>query len=562
VIAFSSERDGNLDVYLMNADGSGVRRLTDHPGEDYWTTWSPDGTQIAFASERDGNFEIYVVDVRGVLAGTGGDLRRLTQNRGNDLEPDWSPDGTQIAFMYYSAGKSAIYVMDVEGGNRRQLTDGNGDDWLPAWSPDGTQILFVSSRDGNPEIYVMNADGSKPQRLTDNDVEDSYPAWSPDGSHISFYSARDASRELYVMGAGAGPGGSVRPLTGDDAPVWVSAWSPDGTRIGFTSARDGNREIYVLDFADALEDPGGSELRRLTDNRVLDGIPAWRSQLAGMDSPAPPAQATLGDTWTRPADGMAMYYVPGGAFPMGSTDAEVEDALARCRQAYRYCNRSFYSREAPRHTVTLDSFWVDREEVTNAQYLRCVEAGACRRPTTCDKGEPTIGDTSKALHPVVCVDWHDAQAYCAWAGARLPTEAEWEYAARGPEGHVYPWGNEPGGAWQNYCDSSCAEAWADEEVDDGYAQSAPVGSYPEGASWCGAQDLAGNVYEWVADWLGAYAPEPQTNPTGPATGSDKVTRSSSWFSFWDRARGAARNLVEPGRRAYHTGFRCALRAGD
>ncbi|MFN2243003.1 MAG: alpha/beta fold hydrolase [Anaerolineae bacterium] len=265
LIAFSSERDGNPEIYLMNADGSDQRRLTDHPAEDYWPTWSPSsaagGEQIAFASNRDGNFEIYVMQA------DGRNLRRLTFNSGDELEPAWSPDGARIAFMVHLAGESTIHVMDADGGNRRQLTR-SGSDSLPDWSPDGTQIVFVSERDGNPEIYVMDADGSNQQRLTDNAGADTYPAWSPDGTRISFFSERDGSRELYLMDAN---GGNPRPLTHDDASVWVSAWSPGGTRLAFESERDGNREIYLVDS-------DGANLRRLTDNRALDGIPAWRPQ--------------------------------------------------------------------------------------------------------------------------------------------------------------------------------------------------------------------------------------------------------------------------------------------
>jgi formylglycine-generating enzyme required for sulfatase activity len=561
----------------MNADGSDVRRLTDHPADDYWPTWSPDGSQIAFASERDGNFEIYVMRVQDVLQGTGdGVLRRLTNSSGDDLEPAWSPSGSQIAFMHYSAGQSAIYVMPApgpetqvdiidtlqgtDGSNQRRLTDSDGNDWLPAWSPappgGGAQLAFVSDRDGNAEIYVMDVplDGgdTNPRRLTDNDAEDSYPAWSPDGTLISFYSTRDGSRELYVMPV---DGGAPRPLTHDDASVWVSAWSPDGTKIAFTSARDGNRELYVMPV-------DGGNLQRLTRNRILDGIPAWRPEPSAADSGAEASSAALGETRTRPADDMAMVYVPGGAFPMGSTTAEIEDALARCRKAYRYCNYGFYGQEAPQHAVTLDSFWLDQTAVTNAQYHRCVQAGICQAPPACGESEPALEDPSRAEHPVVCVNWHDARAYCVWAGARLPTEAEWEYAARGPEGYRYPWGDEPGGAWQNYCDFNCTESWADEAVDDGYALTSPAGSYPQGASWCGAQDLAGNVYEWVADWKGDYSSAPQTNPTGPATGSERVLRSSSWLSFWDRARGATRDSVSPENRAGHIGFRCAMTVED
>jgi formylglycine-generating enzyme required for sulfatase activity len=297
---------------------------------------------------------------------------------------------------------------------------------------------------------------------------------------------------------------------------------------------------------------------------VSSPLPQTEPAAADVQPSHTPASTSLqggGETWTRPTDGMVMVYVPAGTFSMGSTDAQVDDALARCRESYNYCNRSFYGLESPQHTVTLDSFWLDQTEVTNAQYHYCVKAGVCQAPTTCGKGEPTFDDASKAKHPVICVDWYGAEAYCEWAGARLPTEAEWEYAARGPEDHVYPWDNEPGGSSQNYCDASCTESWADQQADDGYAQTAPVGSYPDGASWCGALDLAGNVYEWVADWQNEYPSTAQTNPTGPAEGSNKVARSSSWYSFQDRARAAARNHIAPEESFDHTGFRCARDTG-
>jgi formylglycine-generating enzyme required for sulfatase activity len=254
---------------------------------------------------------------------------------------------------------------------------------------------------------------------------------------------------------------------------------------------------------------------------------------------------------------MTMLFLPGGTFSMGSTEAEIQDALARCRESYRYCNLDFYGQEAPQHLVTLDSFLFDQTEVTNAQYRKCVEAGECDAPTACSEGKPTFDDHSKADHPVVCVDWSDAQAYCQWAGARLPTEAEWEYAARGPDGTRYPWGNDRGGPWQNFCDATCKESWADQDMDDGYARTSPIDSYPEGGSWCGALDMAGNVYEWVLDWLGDYPSTSQTNPTGPTTGWERLLRGSSWMSFWDRARGATRDSVDPGSRYDHIGFRCA-----
>ena len=273
------------------------------------------------------------------------------------------------------------------------------------------------------------------------------------------------------------------------------------------------------------------------------------------------APAALGDTRTRPADGMTMVYVPGGTFQMGSTDAEVDEALSQCRRVYNFCNHSFYGLESPQHPVTLDGFWIDQTEVTNAQYRQCVEAGVCQIATTCDQGEPTFADASKTEHPVVCVNWHEAQAYCEWVMARLPTEAEREYAARGPEGYIYPWGNTFDGRKLNYCDTNCEKDWADAAVDDGYTETAPVGNYSEGASWCGAQDLAGNVGEWVADWLGDYDAAPQINPTGPATGDQKVVRGNSWRFFQARFRTAARDSIAPTKRYNQVGFRCTISPG-
>jgi TolB protein len=539
VIAYTSRQDGNMEVYVMNADRSDLHRLTNHPGEDYWPTWSPDGAQIAFASERDGNFEIYAMNADGT------NLRRLTHETGNDLEPAWSPDGVQIAFMVYRDGKSDIFIMGSDGNDRQRLTDTAGDNYLPKWSPDGAQIVFVSEQDGNPEIYLMNSDGSDPRRLTDNPGDDLYPSWSPDGTQISFYSGREGYSELYVMDIDSG---DLRQLTDDDAAVWVSDWSPDGSRIAFTSNRDGNREIYIMDV-----DSGN--LERLTNNHVLDGIPAWQPQPKSTG-------ASPGDAWTRAADGMVMLYLAGGTFQMGSTETEIEDAITLCQEHYKICNRWYYMREHPQHAVSLDAYWLDQTEVTNAQYRRCVEDGVCQEPSTCKKGEPTYSDIDKSDHPVVCVSWDDAQDYCNWSGGRLPTEAEWEYAFRGEQRLIYPWGDIFDGTKLNYCDVNCDVSHADERYDDGYTKTAPVGSYPDSASWSGVLGMGGNVSEWVADWLGDYTPEAESNPTGPLEGNENIVKGCSWFFHPAYCRGAARASVNPDTRFDYLGFRCAISVGE
>jgi formylglycine-generating enzyme required for sulfatase activity len=244
----------------------------------------------------------------------------------------------------------------------------------------------------------------------------------------------------------------------------------------------------------------------------------------------PPPSASLHDTWNRPADGMEMVYVPGGTFQMGSTEGGAD--------------------EQPVHSVTLDSFWIDQTEVTNAQYARCVAEGICSppaRPSSATR-DSYYGDSQYDDYPVMWVSWDDATTYCQWAGGRLPTEAEWEYAARGPDGHLYPWGNDP----------------PDENLANyGYSvrETTKVGSYPGGQSWVGAMDMAGNVFEWVKDWYGRYPSEPQVNPTGPASGKYRVLRGGSWNLIEEYVRAAYRYYHVPAMSLVVIGFRCVGEPG-
>lgn len=245
-----------------------------------------------------------------------------------------------------------------------------------------------------------------------------------------------------------------------------------------------------------------------------------------------PTPEGLGRTWTRPNDGMVMMYVPAGTFEMGSTDGRRD--------------------EQPVHTVTLDGFWIDRTEVTNAQYERCVEAGACDPPVASDSRtrDTYYGDDDYADYPVVKVGWPHAHAYCEWAGARLPTEAEWEYAARGSDGRKYPWGND-----EPTCET--ANFW-DPEVNC-VVDTTAVGSYPAGTSWCGAYDLGGNVWEWIADHYDEYPSEPQVNPTG-GIGPYRGMRGGSWYNDAVSMRCANRDRDPAWTWFYSVGFRCAKSA--
>jgi formylglycine-generating enzyme required for sulfatase activity len=239
----------------------------------------------------------------------------------------------------------------------------------------------------------------------------------------------------------------------------------------------------------------------------------------------PPGSGGPGDIWTRPKDRMTMVYVPSGVFPMGNPHPGVASGD-----------------EAPVHQVTLDSYWIDRTEVSNEQYRRCVEAGACRVPQYWDVA--VYARFGEDELPVVGVSWDDALAYCTWAGGRLPTEAEWEYAAAGPEGRRFPWGDD-----LPTCDRAQYARCEGEAL--------PIESLPLGASWVGTLNLAGNVQEWVADYYGRYSADPQVNPTGPAQGYMRVIRGGLWSRLEFQITSHARFYWWPDARSITVGFRCA-----
>ncbi|UCC65225.1 MAG: SUMF1/EgtB/PvdO family nonheme iron enzyme, partial [Anaerolineae bacterium] len=258
-------------------------------------------------------------------------------------------------------------------------------------------------------------------------------------------------------------------------------------------------------------------------------------------TPAPVAGATR--VWDK--DGSVMIYVPPSNFLMGSNDV---DADAQ-------------DDEKPQHEVYLDAFWIDRTEVTNAQYQQCVEAGACSPPV--DFGSKTrdlyYGSPDFYNYPIIYVEWVHADAYCTWAGKRLATEAEWEKAARGTGGRIYPWGNEFDGSLLNFCDDNCEFEWKDAEWNDGHADTAPVGSYLEGDSPYGVLDMAGNVWEWVADWYDKdyYGNSPGKNPQGTEIGEFRILRGGAWSQERKFVRAANRGLTDGSDANFDLGFRCA-----
>jgi Tol biopolymer transport system component len=229
VIAFDLYFSNTRDIYLMNADGSGIRRLTFDYADDYDPAWSLDGTQLAFVSDRTGSPNIFVVDLEQALQDPKqAQVWQVTDNEFENKKPAWSPAGDQFVFESNQDGNWEIYIVGSGGGEPTRLTNSPLGDNNPAWSPDGKLIGFSSYRDGNWEIYTMNFDGSDPRRLTQNERSDYEPVWSPDGVKIVYECNIDVGIEVCVMNA---DGSDSFQLTNNDANTSDPVWSPDGGRI-------------------------------------------------------------------------------------------------------------------------------------------------------------------------------------------------------------------------------------------------------------------------------------------------------------------------------------------
>jgi Tol biopolymer transport system component len=254
-IAFTSDRDGDPEIYVMNADGSGAVRLTHTPGRDAHPSFVKDGGGVLFQSPRDGgDTNIFVMNA------DGSNQVQLTRLKGFAGVPVYSPDQTRIAFQWRASNdfedqlKWVICVMDSDGSLLRVITPGQANDQVPNWSPGGDRLLFYSDRSGRNQLYTMKSDGSDVQLVAASPANDLAAFWSPGGEHISFSSDRDGNLEVYVMDA---DGRNPKRLTHTPEAEFAPVWSPDGERIAFVRQHEGNAEIYLIR-------PDGSDLRQLT----------------------------------------------------------------------------------------------------------------------------------------------------------------------------------------------------------------------------------------------------------------------------------------------------------
>ncbi len=361
-------------------------------------------------------------------------------------------------------------------------------------------------------------------------------------------------------GPPAGRGASFPPFTRN-----VGNDSGPGTNVGVTrdggaSAKSSARVAAVIGATVALVVALTAAFAWLFIARrhVVDGV-AVTSSASAIPAKDDGGQDAVAQAATTCPAGMAM--VPGGRFFMGSDD-ELEA-------------------ERPAHKVTLHAYCMDKLEVTADAYRACSDRGDCKRAAPTNKWDGITTRDAKAYdplcnaqdpgrgrHPMNCVDWNAADRFCKAEGKRLPSEAEWEFAARGSDGRKYPWGDAPPSAKHlNACGAECAQ-WGKKHGtplealfpdSDAWATTAPVGSFPEGASRWGIEDLVGNVWEWTADYYARYASADVEDPTGPATGAARVMRGGAWNgAYADWVRPSFRFSNAAATRSHGVGFRCAL----
>ncbi len=428
-----------------------------------------------------------------------------------------------------------------------------------ARGPDNSIYPWGNTFDGN-RLNFCDINCQVPGR--DPGYDDGYSSTAPVGSFpdgVSWVAAQDMAGNVWEWVSSILLPYPYDPNDGREAAIEEDRTSLRGVRGG---ARLDSSYVVRASNRNQRENTNYSALYGFRCARAFDSNPG--GEFTGQSSPSlvyePPTDAQLGDTWNRPNDGSLMVFVPGGIFQMGTgTTGRVDE----------------FQDEFPEHPVKLDSFWIDKHEITNKQFAEFmyyngnqVEGGVtwlemesefCLIEEHIGNPWPKVG---YARHPVVDISWYGAQAYCDWVGGRLPTEAEWEYAASGPENWVYPWGNEYDCTKGNFHD------WTDEDDPplypnlgergcDGINFTSPVDAYPEGASWVGALDLAGNVWDWISDWgISFYPTGLQINPTGPETGTEKIVRGGSWNNHETGVRTTNRGAYRPISRSYYIGFRC------
>ncbi len=267
-IAFTSNRDGNREIYLMDAQGSQLQNISQHPAMEYGNSWSPDASSIATYSNRDGNTEIYLLNLEGDSA------LRLTNDPGEDVLPAISPDGKKIAFMSNRNQQSrSLFLMKIDGSEIRALTNNDFYEESPSWSPEGNSLLFTrqirhegdSTHAANGEIFTLDLSTKIATRVSYKEGYDSGAVYDPKGQKIAFYGPGEQSFDIFTMNR---DGSEIKNITKDTLDAYSPSWSPDGQWIAYTAGAENNYDIYILHLSTG-------ERRQLTKTSIRNEHPSW-----------------------------------------------------------------------------------------------------------------------------------------------------------------------------------------------------------------------------------------------------------------------------------------------
>lgn len=480
-----------------------------------------------------------------------------------------------LRYMFYTSGDNTLTLIDTKTG--KQLWQSFDVDIMrsPISSPQRDRVAIITNHGSG--LLLMKADG---QILYQIDPRDDYPSadffsydrlsWSPDGRYLAFLMEAGSKDDRNVI---------YQTLIVVDTSAWRTddhcifavsdlVWLRDSSAVIAMAPTDyqeyfrssymypwDHSQVVLIDIATGEKHLVASDVNiaglisgDISNVVMKTSTPQLVDTPSAMETPLLPPVGTFNPQQTPTAiplqtrllsvDGMVQSLIPAGWFQMGSDLDKYGETI---------------------HPVYLDSYWIDQTEVTNAMYALCVAAKVCVPPTNrhSDMGI-YYSNPEYASYPVVDVSWYQAAEYCEWAGRRLPTEAEWEKAARGGlTGKKYPWGDQiDANNLLNYCDRNCTLGFGipDQHINDGFQFTAPAGSYlPNGF---GLFDIAGNVWEWVSDWRGDYPGEAVYNPTGPTLGDLRVFRGGSYTDSANLVTAFVRAGGKPEDAIGNLGFRC------
>lgn len=540
-VAFSPDgqtlASGSADetVILWDVEsGQQVRALEGHTGRVLDVAFSPDGQTLASGS-TDNTVRLWRI-ADGTL------LRSMEGHTEGVWSVAFSPDGQTLAS---ASDDGTVILWGVENGQQLQILEGHtGGVGSVAFSPDGT---ILASGDGNKVIIWEVTGGRQYGQVYQLSGYTGFVrslAFSPDGTILAsgsedrlvrLWDVSDDWERATVRGIGQGSWAKTVAFSPDGAALAQAG----GDKVILWNVESGQQLQIVEGGMDIVESaafsPDGSILAVGNGNGtvLLWDVRGVTARPAVTPPPATPTPRPEAD----PYAGMAL--IPAGEFTMGS------DTISEAQ---------------PIHLVYLNAFYIDKYEVTNAQYGQCVVAGVCQppEPVSSSTRDSYYGESQYGNYPVIAVSWHDARTYCQWAGKRLPTEAEWEKAARGTDGRIYSWGDDWDGRRLNYCDANCSRDWRDEAFDDGYADTAPVGQYsPQGDSPYGVADMLGNVFEWTSSLYWGYPYDPNDGREDLEADGDRAARGGSWAHSQELARCAYRGFGPPEEITDCNGFRCA-----